>query len=120
MPYVYLLGCADSSYYTGSTTHLELRYEQHISGRGSAYTAKRLPVKLVHVEEYQRIDDAFGREKQIQSWSRKKKQALIASDFNQLCRLAACMNTSRANALLAQAVPSQASTTLSPREKVAA
>lgn len=75
--FVYILECSDGSYYTGSTNEIELRLKQHQMGEGSNHTRKRLPVKLVYYEEFQRIDDAFLREKQIQGWSRKKKEALI-------------------------------------------
>lgn len=95
MPYMYILECADGSYYTGSTWNLERRLWEHQNGLGANHTARRLPVKLVYCEECDRIDDAFFREKQIQGWSRKKKQALIAGDTNQLHRLAACRNESR-------------------------
>lgn len=74
---MYILKCSDDSYYTGSTTNLEIRLEEHQSGIGSNYTRKRLPVKLKYFEEYDRIDEAFYREKQIQGWSRRKKEALI-------------------------------------------
>lgn len=76
-PCVYILECANGSYYTGSTTDLELRLQQHQSGEGANHTRKHRPVKLRYVEEFERIDDAFYREKQIQGWSRKKKEALI-------------------------------------------
>jgi len=75
--YTYILECNDGSYYTGSTIDLDYRLQQHQNGEGANYTRTRLPVKLVYYEEYQRIEDAFHREKQIQGWSRKKKQALI-------------------------------------------
>lgn len=75
--YMYILKCADDSYYTGSTVNIELRLEQHQSGEGANHTRKRLPVVLVYYEEYQNIADAFYREKQVQGWSRKKKEALI-------------------------------------------
>ena len=75
--FVYILECADGSFYTGSTIDLELRLKQHESGNGANHTKKRLPVKLVYYEVYHRIDEAFYREKQIQGWSRKKKIALI-------------------------------------------
>lgn len=75
--YMYILQCSDGSYYTGSTTNLELRLAQHQAGEGANHTKKRLPVKLVYFEEYNRIDQAFYREKQIQGWSRIKKEALI-------------------------------------------
>jgi putative endonuclease len=50
---------------------------QHQDGLGSNYTSKRLPVKLVYCEEYDRIADAFYREKQVQGWTRRKREALI-------------------------------------------
>jgi putative endonuclease len=92
MPYMYILECADGSYYTGSTKDLERRLWEHQNGLGANHTAKRLPVKLVYCEECDRIDDAFYREKQVQGWSRKKKEALMASDYNQIHLLAVCKN----------------------------
>ena len=75
--YVYILLCSDGTYYTGSTIDLERRLEQHQNGEGANHTKKRLPVTLLYYEEYQRIDEAFYREKQVQGWSRKKKEALM-------------------------------------------
>ena len=82
--WLYILECADGSYYTGSTNNLELRLAQHQAGEGANYTKQRLPVKLVYHEDFQRIDEAFYREKQIQGWSRKKKIALINGNFQNL------------------------------------
>ncbi len=84
MPYMYILECADGSYYTGSTWDLERRLQEHQSGTGANHTAKRLPVKLAYYEYYDRIDDAFRREKQVQGWSRRKKQALIEENYEKL------------------------------------
>ena len=75
--YMYILKCSNGHYYVGSTDNLEKRLQEHLEGNGSNYTRKHLPVKLVFYEEYQRIDDAFYREKQVQGWSRAKKEALI-------------------------------------------
>lgn len=75
--WMYILLCSDDSYYTGSTNNLELRLAQHQRGEGSNHTQKRLPVKLLYYEEFNRIDLAFYREKQIQGWSRRKKEAMI-------------------------------------------
>ena len=86
--YVYILECSDGSYYTGSTKHLDTRMAQHRTGEGANHTKKRLPIKLVYYEEHQRIDAAFYREKQIQGWSRKKKEALINGNFDDLPELA--------------------------------
>ncbi len=85
--YVYILECVDSTFYTGSTIDLERRIEQHQAGEGARYTKRRRPVKLVYPEEYDRIDVAFYREKQIQNWSRKKKKALIEGNLIDLPKL---------------------------------
>jgi len=84
MPHVYMLRCGDGSFYVGSTRNLETRLEQHTSGAGGEYTRKRLPVTLVFAEEYDRVDEAWAREKQIQGWSRRKRQALIDGEFGRL------------------------------------
>jgi putative endonuclease len=86
--YMYILKCSDGSYYTGSTTNLELRLQQHQNGEGANHTKKRLPVELVYYEEYARIDEAFYREKQVQGWCRKKKEALITGKPELLPKLA--------------------------------
>lgn len=86
--YMYILECADGSYYTGSTKNLEKRLWEHQNMLGANYTKRRLPVKLVYYEEYQRIDEAFYREKQVQGWSRKKKEALINGKPELLPKLA--------------------------------
>ncbi|MFD2099360.1 GIY-YIG nuclease family protein [Flagellimonas iocasae] len=90
--YVYILECSDGSYYTGSTIDLEKRFEEHQDGRGANHTKKRLPVKLVYVEEYLSIAAAFEREKQIQGWSRVKKEALVKGEYETLPYLAECKN----------------------------
>jgi putative endonuclease len=82
--WMYILQCSDGSYYTGSTNDLTRRLEQHKKGEGANHTKSRLPVKLIYFEEYSRIDEAFHREKQIQGWSRKKKEALIREDYKRL------------------------------------
>jgi putative endonuclease len=86
--YTYILKCADDSYYTGSTKDLVKRIQQHQNGEGANHTKNRLPVELVYLEIFDRIDAAFYREKQIQGWSRKKKEVLITGEFNQLPELA--------------------------------
>lgn len=86
--YMYILRCADGSYYVGSTKDLNLRLSQHQSGQGANHTKKRLPVVLVYYEEYPRIDYAFYREKQVQGWRREKKEALINGEHHKLPELA--------------------------------
>jgi putative endonuclease len=90
--WMYILECADGSYYTGSTNNLELRLLQHQSGEGANHTRKRLPVQLVYFEEFQFVHEAFYREKQVQGWSRKKKEALMKGMTAELKKLAECMN----------------------------
>jgi predicted GIY-YIG superfamily endonuclease len=92
--YMYILKCSDDSYYTGSTRFLYKRLQQHQTGEGANHTRKNLPVELVYWEEYDRIDTAFYREKQVQGWSRKKKEALINGEFELLSELAECINSS--------------------------
>jgi len=95
MCYMYILKCANGEYYTGSTKNLKCRLTQHQNGEGANFTKKHLPVELVYVEEYQRIDDAFYREKQVQRWSRAKKEALIDRKYGKLLTLAVCRNYTR-------------------------
>ncbi|KAA1420188.1 GIY-YIG nuclease family protein [Nocardioides humilatus] len=90
MAFVYMLRCADDSYYVGSTTDLERRLWEHNEGLGSAYTRRpgRRPVTLVWFHEYGDIAEAFAFEKQLQGWSRAKREALIRGDFEALPALA--------------------------------
>ena len=88
MPFVYMLECADGSYYVGSTQLLEERVWQHQQGLGAAYTRSRLPVRLVWFEEHEHLGAAFGREKQVQNWSRAKRRALIEGRYADLPALA--------------------------------
>ncbi len=90
--YVYILKCSDGSYYTGSTVDFDKRFKEHQDGRGANHTKKRLPVELLYVEEYLSIATAFEREKQIQGWSRAKKEALINGEFQVLPDLSECKN----------------------------
>jgi putative endonuclease len=82
--YMYILKCADNSYYTGSTRNIEKRLQQHETGKGAKYTSTRLPIELLCLEEYERIDEAYAREKQVQGWNRKKKEALINNEYDKL------------------------------------
>jgi len=85
---MYILECADGSYYVGSTRNLEQRIFQHHQRLGAKYTSNRLPVTLVYGEEYDRIADAYAREKQVQGWRRAKREALINGDLELLPALA--------------------------------
>ncbi len=91
---MYILECNDGTYYVGSTNNLELRLTQHQNGEGANHTKKRLPVKLIYYEEFQRVDFAFYREKQVQGWCRKKKEALMRGMPEELNKLSECVNES--------------------------
>jgi putative endonuclease len=84
----YMLRCSDGSYYVGSSRNLDHRMMQHATGRGAAYTSTRMPVELVWFEEFHRIDEAYAREKQVQGWSRAKREALIEGRIADLEALA--------------------------------
>ena len=81
---MYILECRDGSFYVGSTWNVEGRLWQHNQGEGAEYTKRRLPVRVVYVEEYSSIAEAFGREKQVQNWSRRKRIALIEGRGDEL------------------------------------
>jgi putative endonuclease len=83
--WLYILLCADGSYYTGTTrTDLEIRLAQHQTGHFGGYTATRRPVVLVYSEYFEHIVDAITAERQVKGWSRAKKEALIAGRFDLL------------------------------------
>ena len=86
--FAYMLRCSDDSFYVGSCRDLYFRLWEHQEGLGSVYTRARLPVELVWFEEFDRIDDAFAREKQVQNWSRAKRIALFERRYEDLPELA--------------------------------
>lgn len=88
MAWMYILECSDGSYYIGSTKDLEYRSSEHQGGVGAKYTSRRLPVKLVYSEEYERVSEAYVREKQVRNWSRAKREALISGNQEILPKLA--------------------------------
>ena len=85
--YMYILKCSNGYFYTGSTKNLERRLKQHQNGEGAQFTRNNLPVELVYFEEFERIDKAFYREKQVQRWSKGKKEALVKGDMERLIEL---------------------------------
>jgi putative endonuclease len=84
--WLYILHCADGSYYVGTTrlAEIETRISQHNLGMFGGYTAKRRPVTLVYSVHFDHITDAIASERQIKGWSRAKKEALIRGDFDAL------------------------------------
>lgn len=82
---VYILRCADGSYYVGLTRQgVEARVWEHNNEPIDSYTARRRPVTLVACEIYDRLTDAIVRERQIKGWRRAKKEALIRGDYEAL------------------------------------
>ena len=88
MHWIYILECADGSYYTGSTTDLGRRLQEHNRGKGSKYTRGRRPVRLVYSIQFETLAEAYRIEKQVKSWNRAKRQALIRGEFELLSELA--------------------------------
>jgi predicted GIY-YIG superfamily endonuclease len=86
--WVYILRCADGSYYTGHTDNLEKRLAMHQQGEIKCYTSTRLPVQLVYCEEFGARVEALTHERQVKGWSRKKKEALMRRDWAEISRLA--------------------------------
>ena len=77
MWFVYLLRCSDSSLYTGVTTDLERRLQEHNAGQGGAYTRSRRPARLVFKEGHPSRSSALKREAQIRRFGRGEKLALL-------------------------------------------
>lgn len=82
MAHVYMLECSDGTLYVGSTIDLDRRLAQHEAGEGSVYTRRRLPVRLVWSQQFERVDDAFGWEKRLQGWSHDKRLAFAAGGLD--------------------------------------
>src|ERR1700758_3542287 len=82
--FVYMLRCADASYYVGSATgdDLSRRIAEHETGAYPGYTRARRPIQLVWSERFDRITDAIAVERKLKGWSRAKKQALIRGDWS--------------------------------------
>ncbi len=82
--FVYILLCADRSYYVGSATGDDpaQRIAAHNSGYYGGYTSTRRPVQLVWSEHFDRITDAIAAERRLKGWSRAKKEALVKGDWS--------------------------------------
>jgi putative endonuclease len=79
MNYIYIVECKDGTLYTGWTTNLEKRIEQHNSGKGAKYTRTRLPVELRYFEEFVSKSEALKREYSIKKLSRQEKLKLVVN-----------------------------------------
>ncbi len=82
--FVYIILCNDDLYYVGLTNDISKRFDQHLSGLGSKFTAKHGVKKLIYTEEYDDFDCARYREKEIKDWSRIKKEKLISGQWSKI------------------------------------
>lgn len=86
--YVYILKCADESYYVGMTNNIEKRINEHQTGKyPGSYTYERRPIELVFYETFTDPDTAYMFEQKIKKWSRAKKLALIEENYHKLPEL---------------------------------
>jgi len=86
--FVYILVCADGSFYVGVTNDVDRRVAEHNLGEiEDAYTHERRPVRLVHCSGFSSVFDAISWEKQLKGWSRAKKRALIDNDWQRIHRI---------------------------------
>ncbi|WP_256393170.1 GIY-YIG nuclease family protein [Natronoarchaeum rubrum] len=78
--YVYVLECADGTFYTGYTTDVERRVAEHDAGEGAKYTRGRTPVELVHRERFDSRSAAMSREHELKQLSRRQKERLVGAE----------------------------------------
>ena len=91
--FVYILKCSDNSYYTGVTNDIEKRLLEHNSGMNSnSYTHDKRPCELMFYELFTDVNQAISFEKKVKGWTRKKKEALIDTNWEKLKDLASCLN----------------------------
>ncbi len=80
--YAYMLRCSDGSYYIGHTDALERRIAQHQHGELPGYTHNRRPVTLIWSQDFPSRIEALEAERQLKGWTRAKKEALAAGDWD--------------------------------------
>jgi len=91
--YVYILECADDTFYIGVTNNVGRRFIEHTTGiKEDSYVFSRRPIKLVYCKQFAKPMEAINFEKQIKGWTREKKIALIRNDYDTLHELAKCKN----------------------------
>jgi len=111
--WVYILQCADDSYYTGHTDNLEKRIAEHHAGAiTTCYTHKRRPLQLVFSQDFPTREEALASEQQIKGWGRKKKEAMMRGDWAEVSRLAKSKSTNSSTE--SQPVYSEVPTTVRP------
>jgi putative endonuclease len=78
--YVYVLECADGTFYTGYTTDVERRVSEHDAGDRAKYTRGRTPVELVYTEEFASRSAAMSREYELKQLSRAEKERVVGGE----------------------------------------
>jgi putative endonuclease len=97
MFWMYMVRCADESFYVGHTDNLEARLAAHEHGVfASCYTFERRPVKLVFCEAFPTREEALAMERRVKGWSRAKKKALINRDWKEISKLGKARTTQQA------------------------
>ena len=86
--FVYIIHCSDQSFYTGITTDVARRFEQHAVLKGAKYFRGRRPLQVVYLETGHNRSSAAKRENEIKKISRKEKWRIIASDNNKIAEFA--------------------------------
>jgi len=86
--WIYIVLCKDKTFYTGVTNDVAGRIWEHNHDNSdkNSYTYKRRPVKLVYCELFHDVKTAIIREKQVKGWSKRKKQALIDENADNLIK----------------------------------
>lgn len=112
--WAYMLRCSDGSYYVGHTDDLERRVAQHDAGEVAGYTQRRRPVEVVWSSDFGSRDEALSAERQIKGWSRAKKEALVAGDWERISTLGSRAAPLRDAASLRSAAPQGERTTAPP------
>ena len=92
--YLYILRCGDGTLYTGITTDVEKRLEQHRTGKGAKYTRGRQPLELMYQETCEDHSTALKREYEIKKMPRDAKMRLITKTDEKiaLCEPAICIS----------------------------
>lgn len=80
MWFVYILKCADQSFYTGMSDDVAKRFILHQTGKGAKYTRSHKPVKVIYTESFATKSEALKRECEIKSWTRAQKMSRLSLD----------------------------------------
>ena len=75
--FVYMVSCADGTFYTGSTNNLENRLKLHNAGRGAKYLRGKAPIEIVYAKKCANLKMALGAEHALKKLNRKQKEKLV-------------------------------------------